>query len=165
MNQLANDLARLLVRELEGFRREIELFPDEVSIWRTLPGITNSGGNLAFHVAGNLQHFVGAVLGRTGYVRDRDAEFNRRSGSRAECIAQIDAAIKAVRDVLPEMPAARFDEPYPEAVMGTQVRTGFFLCHLASHAAFHLGQVGYLRRALTGDVRTSGAVPVRVLAE
>ncbi len=165
MNQLAQDLSRLLVRELEGFRREVELFPDDESVWKTTAGVTNSAGNLALHVAGNLQHFVGAVLGRTGYVRDRDAEFNRRSGSRAELVAGLDAAMRAVRDTLPSLPAARLDEPYPEPVMGTTVRTGFFLCHLATHLAFHLGQAGYLRRALTGDARTSGAVPVRVLAE
>ncbi len=165
MNPLAHDLAQLLVRELEGFRREIELFPDDASLWRTLPGVANSAGNLACHVAGNLQHYVGAVLGGTGYVRDRDTEFNRRSGSKADCAAQIDAAIKAVRDTLSALSADRLDQPYPEAVMGTTVRTGFFLCHLATHAAFHLGQAGYLRRALTGDARTSGAVPIRVLTE
>jgi uncharacterized damage-inducible protein DinB len=98
-------------------------------------------------------------------VRNRDAEFSRRSGSRADVLAEIDAAIKAVRGVLPDLPLARLDAPYPEAVNGTSVRTGLFLCHLATHAAFHLGQLGYLRRAVTGDERTSGAVPIRVLTE
>ncbi len=165
MSPLANDLARLLVRELEGFRREIELFPDDASMWKTLPGITNPAGNLALHVAGNLQHYVGAVLGRTGYVRQRDAEFNCRDVSRAEVIAELEEAIRAVREVLTRLPADRLDQPYPEAVMGTTVRTGLFLTHVATHAAFHLGQAGYLRRALTGDARTSGAVPVRVLSD
>ena len=165
MNSLAHDLSVLLVRELEGFRREIELFADDVSVWRTLPGVTNSAGNLALHLAGNLQHYVGAVLGGTGYVRNRDAEFSRRSGSRTEILAEIEAAIKAVRGVLPQLPDSKLDEPYPEPVAGTTVRTGLFLCHLATHAAFHLGQIGYLRRVVTGDARTSGAVPVRVLTE
>jgi uncharacterized damage-inducible protein DinB len=165
MSELARDLSRLLVRELEGLRREIELFPDDASLWKTLPGVTNSAGNLAWHVAGNLQHYIGGVLGGTGYVRDRDAEFGRRSGSRADCLAEIDRAIKAVRDALPALTADRLDQPYPEAIQGSTVRTGFFLCHLATHTAFHLGQAGYLRRVLTGDARTSGAVPVRVLAE
>ena len=165
MNDLARDLSLLLARELEGIRREIELFSDDVSLWRTLPGVTNSAGNLALHVAGNLQHYVGGVLGGTGYVRNRDAEFGRRSGSRAEVVAELDAAIKAVRSVLPGLPADRIDAPYPETVNGAPIRTGLFLCHLATHAAFHLGQLGYLRRALTGDTRTSGAVPVRVLTE
>jgi hypothetical protein len=165
MNELARDLSLLLARELEGVRREIDLFSDDASVWRTLPGVTNSAGNLALHVAGNLQHYVGAVLGGTGYVRNRDAEFGRRSGSKAEILAQIDAAIKAVRGVLPGLPPERLDAPYPETINGTSVRTGLFLCHLATHAAFHLGQLGYLRRVVTGDERTSGAVPIRVLTE
>ena len=165
MSELARDLSLLFVRELEGVRREIELFSDDASLWRTLPGVTNSAGNLALHVAGNLQHYVGAVLGGTGYVRNRDAEFGRRSGSRAEVVAELDAAIKAVRGVLPDLPADRIDAPYPETVNGAPIRTGLFLCHLATHAAFHLGQLGYLRRTVTGDTRTSGPIPVRVLTE
>src|SRR5262245_57822402 len=165
MNELARDLSLLLVREIEGVRREIELYPDDTSLWRTLPGATNSAGNLALHVAGNLQHYVGAVLGGTGYQRNRDAEFSRRSGTRAEILVELDAALKAVRGVLPMLSADRLDAPYPETVNGSAVRTGLFLCHLATHAAFHLGQLGYLRRAVTGDTRTSGAVPIRVLTE
>jgi hypothetical protein len=165
MHELARDLSVLLVRELEGVRREIELFPDDTSVWRTLPGVTNSAGNLALHLAGNLQHYVGAVLGGTGYARNREAEFGRRSGSRAEIVAELEAALKVVRGVLPGLPDERLAAMYPETINGSPIRTSLFLCHLATHAAFHLGQLGYLRRAVTGDSRTSGAVPVRVLTE
>src|SRR6186713_2326213 len=71
-------IAALLQRELAGFEREIGLFPDDETLWRTMPGVPNSAGNLALHVAGNLQHFVGAVLGGSAYVRDRNGEFSRR---------------------------------------------------------------------------------------
>lgn len=73
--------------------------------------------------------------------------------------------MKAVRAVLPGLSADRIDAPYPEPVNGSSVRTGLFLCHLATHAAFHLGQLGYLRRTVMGDDRTTGAVPIRVLIE
>jgi len=96
----ANDIATMLLRELEGFQREVALFPDDESVWNTLPGLTNSAGNLAVHVAGNLQHYVGAILGRTGYRRNRDAEFARRSGTRAEIISELRLASNVVRDVL-----------------------------------------------------------------
>ncbi len=71
MNILTTDVRSLLVRELEGFKREIALFPDDASVWKTVPGVTNSAGNLAMHVAGGLQHFIGGVLGGSGYVRNR----------------------------------------------------------------------------------------------
>jgi hypothetical protein len=54
--------------------------------------------------------------------------------------------------------------PYPELVSGRQFITGDFLLHLSTHLAFHLGQIGYLRRGLTGDPTSSGAVSNAVLA-
>src|SRR5438105_719844 len=68
MTDLLKTIDALLVRELEGFKREILMFDDDESLWRALPGITNPAGNLAMHVAGGLQHFVGRVLGGSGYV-------------------------------------------------------------------------------------------------
>jgi hypothetical protein len=52
MNSITSDLKVLLLRELAAFQREIELFPDDEAVWRTVPGITNSAGNLAAHVCG-----------------------------------------------------------------------------------------------------------------
>src|SRR5262245_65940500 len=103
MKALNDDLMRLMARELEGFKREIALFPDDETAWRTVPGITNSAANLAMHVAGGLQHFVGTLLGMTGYVRNRALEFNRRSVSRAEVLAESDRAMMSCRGVLPRL--------------------------------------------------------------
>jgi hypothetical protein len=163
MSDMTGDLTKLLVRELEGFKRELALFPDDESVWRTVPGVTNSAANLALHVAGGLQYLVGAVLGGSGYVRDRDAEFNRRSGTRAEVSVELDRALAVVREVMPRLPARVIDGDYPEPVFGVTFRTGIFLLHLCAHAAFHLGQAGYLRRMATGDARSSGAVPLAAL--
>ncbi len=153
------------MRELEGFEREVSLFPDDESVWKTLPGVANSAGNLAMHVAGNLQHYVGAVIGGTGYLRNRDAEFARRSGSRAEVLAELRKAATVVRDVLPSMDEEKLAGEFPEAVMGMKFRTSPFLIHLCAHAGFHLGQAGYLRRALTGNAVSSGPLPLRPLAQ
>ena len=161
---LGTDMATLLVRELEGLCREIELFPDDASLWCTIPGISNSAGNLALHVAGNLQHYVGRVLGDAAYVRNRELEFGRNSGSKNDVILEIQAAIGAVRDVLPRLAEGRFDTEYPEAVNGMRFQTDRFLLHLCTHAAFHLGQAGYLRRALTGQSQSSGPIPLKPVA-
>lgn len=162
--QIAADVTTLLVRELEGFRRELDLFPDDESVWKTVPGVTNSAGNLALHVAGGLQYLVGTVLGGGSYVRDREAEFGRRSGSRTELRAEIDRAIAVVREVLPALGEPALAAPFPEAVLGVTFRTSTFLLHLCAHAGFHLGQAGYLRRVLTGDARSSGPLPLAPLA-
>ena len=160
MNPFAADIALALERELEGFKRELALFADDEAVWTTLPGVTNSVGNLALHVAGNLQHFIGAVLGGTRYVRNRDLELGQRSGPRENIYAELDAAIAVVRRVLPAISDDRLEADLPELVMGTKFRTRTFLVHLCAHSGFHLGQAGYLRRILTGDTTSSGPIPL-----
>jgi len=158
------DIELMLLRELEGFEREVSLYADDEILWRTVPGVTNSAGNLAMHVTGNLQHYIGAVLGSTGYVRNRDAEFARRSGTRAEVLAELRNAARVVRDVLPKLTDERLSGEFPELIMGMRFRTGAFLVHLCAHAGFHLGQAGYLRRALTGNAASSRPLPLSPLA-
>ena len=36
----------------------------------------NSVGHLVLHLTGNLNHYVGAKIAATGYIRDRPREFN-----------------------------------------------------------------------------------------
>lgn len=155
---ITSDASVLLVRELRALQREILLFPDDTLLWQTLPGITNSAGNLALHLAGNLRHFVGFAVAHVPYVRDRDREFGRRTGTREEVVAELDAAIVAVGKAAED---GTLDEEFPERPGGHRIKSSLFLMHLCSHTAYHLGQVGYLRRALTGDARVSGALPLQ----
>lgn len=161
---MTNDISRLLVRELGAFAREVELFPDDESLFRTLPGVTNSAGNLALHACGNLKHFVGAVLGGTGYVRNRDAEFATRSGRREDVARELHETARIVSESLARLPGEALARPYPQPVGKLELPCGLFLMHLAVHLSFHLGQAGYLRRVVTGDGRTSGTVSIAELA-
>jgi hypothetical protein len=163
MTPFAVDLLVLLRRDLHGFIREVEAFPDDATLWRTVPGIRNSAGNLALHVAGNLRLLLGAVLGGTGYQRDREQELSQRAGSRAEVVAALEGAALELELGLKALTAESLAAPFPMAVGGLQPATGRFLVHLASHLAFHLGQAGYLRRALTGDATTTGAMAIKEL--
>jgi hypothetical protein len=162
---LTQDLTLILVRELEGFQRELQRFPDDASLWQTLPGVSNAAGNLALHVAGNLRHFIGATLGRSGYVRDREREFGQRSGTRADVIAELAAAITTVRGVLPTLSPEQLAAPFVHAGVPDGLPTHRFLTHLAVHAGFHLGQAGYLRRCLTGDTQSAGPLDMARLVE
>ena len=163
---IQDSIAALLARELEGFQREIGLFPDDETLWRTLPGVPNSAGNLALHIAGNLQHFVGAVLGGSAYVRNRDQEFSRRAGSRDELVGELQKAAVAVRTVVPNLTDAVLEHDFPEAVIpNRRIQTLRFLLHLCAHASFHLGQAGYLRRGLTGQNQSAAPVALSVLTE
>jgi uncharacterized damage-inducible protein DinB len=163
MTPLATDLLILFRRDLRCFIREVEAFPDDATLWRTAPGISNSAGNLALHVAGNLRHFVGAVLGGTGYQRQRDQEFAQREGSRTEVAALLEAAAIEVEAGLEAIRAEALALPYPQVLMGLQPPTGRFLLHLSTHLAFHLGQAGYLRRVLTGQAGATGGMGIAEL--
>jgi len=153
----------LLRRELAAVRRSIEAYPDEKSVWAERPGLPNTGGNLALHLAGNLQHFFGAVLGKTGYVRDRDSEFSRRGVPRAELVKQLDAAALAIDAGMKAVTSERLAQPYPEHVGGRTIPTQDFVVHLLSHLAYHLGQIDYHRRVVTGDSTSIGAIAVKEL--
>lgn len=160
---LRSTIQHILTRELLALRRGIEAYPDDASVWRPMPGIANVGGTLALHIAGNLQHFIGAVLGGTGYVRDRDAEFARRDVSRDEILREIDAAIAAIERGLQSIGDDALPGVYPEKVAGREVVTADYLVHLSSHLSYHLGQLDYHRRIVTGDGRTVNAVAAKDL--
>ncbi len=157
-------IERILVRDLEAMKREIAAFPTDPMIWATPPGITNSAGTLALHLAGNLRHFVGGVLGGSGYVRNRAHEFAARDLPREVLLGELEAARVAVTTALgsgrPIDVAADFGEP----VGGFRVTTGDFLIHLATHLGFHLGQVGYLRRIVSETATSVGGVGIPELA-
>jgi hypothetical protein len=161
---MSQDVRRLMLRELAAFEREVSLFPDDASLFRTVPGVANSAGNLALHVCGSLKHFVGAVLGETGYVRNRDAEFAAKSGTRADVAAQLRETAEVVSATLKRLPADVLERPYPKPP-GDKVSCGLWLTHLAVHLAMHLGQAGYLRRMVTGDTRSSNPVAIAELPE
>lgn len=162
MPRLLTNLETLVVRDLEAFAREVEMCPAD-RLWATLPGVTNSVGNLALHVAGNLQHYVGAVLGGTGFVRQRDDEFGRRSGAPAEVAALLRETAAVVRAVLPTLDDAALVADYPVALGWQVIKTDIFLQHLSAHLAMHLGQAGYLRRILTGDNVSAGPMGLQEL--
>jgi uncharacterized damage-inducible protein DinB len=151
-------LSGILVRDLRSLRTEIEAYTDDRDLWRVVPGITNSAGTLALHLTGGLQYLIGGVLGGTGYVRDRDAEFARRDVSRKELLQLIDTTAGVVERTLAKLTERDATRLYPESVAGVDVSTGDFLLHLAVHLTYHVGQIDYHRRILTGEAR-----PVRTM--
>jgi DinB family protein len=155
---LAADVAAILDRDLRTLRRELEAYPDERLLWQEIPGVANCAGTLALHLAGNLQHYLGAHFGQTGYVRDRDAEFARRGVPRAELLAEVERARAAITAALPRLDDAALQSDFPERIAEARVRTGDYLVHLCTHLAFHLGQLDVHRRVVTARRDAVGAV-------
>ena len=161
---LSQSVRSIVIRELRALQRELESYEDAEQIWQIPPGISNSAGTLALHLVGNLQAFIGAALGDTGYVRHRAAEFSRRNVPLAELQQEIAGTIQAVDSTLQAFSDQRFNELYPIALGPVKVETGDFLVHLVAHLAFHLGQVDYHRRLVTGDNRSIGPLALPELA-
>ena len=145
---LVETLQSLYNRDLSKLKEEIGLYADEADLWKTGGAITNSAGNLTLHLMGNLRHFFGAVLGETGYIRDRDKEFLDAGVSRDELLAGIDQAAVDVKSTLDKLTDEDLAKNYPIEVFGHPMTTEFFLVHLATHLNYHLGQINYHRRLL-----------------
>lgn len=154
MNEEIRAFARVFARDLETLEREVSLYPDDASLWRPVSGQPTLGGNLALHLAGNLRHFLGSVMGGSGYKRDREGEFNRRDLSKEAVLTEVRAAKADVAMTLSKLDPSRMDQPFPEAIRGHELPARLVLLHLSTHLSFHLGQLDYHRRAATGD-RTS----------
>lgn len=140
--------ARIVRRELGRLADEIRAYPAEESLWRIAGETKNSGGTLALHLVGNLQHYVAGTLGGSGYVRDRDAEFNDRDVPREQILARIEACRRAVPSVLEDLSEEVLASSYPGTLpehMG-EATTREFLLHLVWHLGWHLGQISYHRR-------------------
>ena len=161
---VTHSLATILLRDLEAVHREVEGYPDEALLWQAVPGMSNTGGVLVRHLCGNLQHFIGTVLGGTSYRRDRDAEFLAPPSPRGTLIDQLTATRTAVAATLARLPADQLEADYPAPVAGQTLGTLDFLLHLSAHCAFHLGQIDYHRRAVTRSVASVGPMAIPALA-
>jgi len=149
---LQSILSDLYQRDLNKLKQEIEQYSDESDLWKKRGSIPNSGGNLCQHLCGNLRHFMGAVLGETGYVRDRDAQFATHGVTRTDLLNEIDATIADVTNTLAKVTDETLASDYPIDVFGKgPFKTDWFLVHLATHFNYHLGQLDYHRRLVAAE--------------
>jgi len=146
---LATEMAALFRRDLTRLVQEIGAFPDGSILWQGAPGISNSAGNLALHLEGNLREYIGRQLGGVAYQRQRDAEF-AGTGLPAKVLAErIEGVRELVVGVISGLSIAQLEAVYPEDVLGVPLSVQQFLISLHGHLNYHLGQIDYLRRFLT----------------
>ncbi|MEP5945145.1 MAG: DUF1572 family protein, partial [Balneola sp.] len=130
-------LTQLFARDFETLESEIFAYSTEENLWIKEPGINNSAGNLGLHLAGNLAHFLGAILNNSGYIRDREFEFNGKV-DRDELINRIRDSRKTVRETMDNLTPEDFSKTYPLQPFGFEMSTEYFLIHLYSHFSYHL---------------------------
>lgn len=108
----------------------------------------NSGGNLCLHLLGNLSTYIGAELGKTGYIRQRDLEFSLKDIPKTELLEKLETLIEIVNSTLEKLSDEDLRKDYPTEALGYKMTTEYFLIHLLSHLNYHLGQINYHRRLL-----------------
>jgi uncharacterized damage-inducible protein DinB len=145
---LIETLKILFKRDLSKLKTEIELYRNESAIWQVDKSIANSAGNLCLHLIGNLNTYIGAELGKTNYIRNRDLEFSLKNVPRTDLLAKIAQIIEIVESSLDKLSEEDLKKEYSIQVFEKKTSTEYFLVHLATHLAYHLGQINYHRRLL-----------------
>ena len=144
-------LKMIFERDLNKLKNEIELYKYEKNLWKVEKQIGNSAGNLCLHLIGNLNAYIGAEIGKTNYVRNRPIEFTLKDISKAELIDNIEKTKSVIAAALDNLTDEQLEDEYPILVFESKTSTGYFLIHLATHLAYHLGQINYHRRLLDVD--------------
>lgn len=144
----ATTLIKLFTRDLNRLKDEILSYSNEENLWIIDKKIMNSAGNLCLHLIGNLNTYIGSELGQTGYIRNRELEFSLKNIARNELIEKIEATIEMIESILKTVSAETFETEYPLLVFDEKTSTEYFLTHLSTHLAYHLGQINYHRRLL-----------------
>ncbi len=124
---------------------EIEAYPDEQNLWVVKGDIKNSAGTLAYHLCGNLNEYIGNVMGKTGYARNRPLEFSIRDVPRTELKNWINETVEMIAQVVPNLD---LDIPFPKETWGIEINQGAALLRLLWHLGWHLGQINYHRRLI-----------------
>jgi uncharacterized damage-inducible protein DinB len=141
-------LQSLFARDLNRLKKEIELYQDESNIWKVEKNIANSAGNLCLHLIGNLNTYIGKEIGKTDYVRNREQEFLLKNVPRIELLDKINETIQVVNQSLGKLSENMLQDEYPILVFEEKTSTQYLLIHLATHLAYHLGQINYHRRLI-----------------
>jgi uncharacterized damage-inducible protein DinB len=153
MAELSSTVASALASYYEEIQAKVHEWTAALSsdqIWRKPYSYGNSVGHIILHLTGNLNYYIGARIADTGYVRDRDREFNDTvKKPKDEIVADFDRAIAMVVATIRNQSGEDWTLPYSaEREPHSKDRfTAFFRC--AAHAYHHVGQIIYLTKELT----------------
>lgn len=137
------------MKYLENLEKEISLYQNENDLWKLTGDLKNKPANLAMHLCGNLKHNIGAVIGKNGFIRDRDFEFSQTGTGKKEILAEITSTAEIVKQVLESLTPEQMSEKFPETSHGEDQTVYDALIRLALHLGYHTGQINYHRRILT----------------
>jgi len=148
MTTVAAALLESIDQQLPGIERCVGKLGDTL-LWRRVLPAMNSVGNLCLHLCGNLNHYVGACIGSSGYERDRPGEFNATDGHGAEGLL---LRLRDARDTVAAVVEGLNDEDLPRCVDSDHPENATvltLLVQVSTHFAYHTGQILTLTKVLT----------------
>ena len=148
---LIDSIIKILERDLDKLIKEVNAYKSEEELWQKSNNIPNSAGNLCLHLVGNLNHYIGATIGESGYVRKRDEEFSTKDASRNELILRIEETKKTIKNTLIKLSDDDLEKDYPLLEGAEPSKITDELLRIITHFNYHLGQINYHRRLLQND--------------
>jgi uncharacterized damage-inducible protein DinB len=144
----SKEFAILYNREIGKLRNEVAGYNSDDDMWIVLPGTTNTGGNLVQHLIGNLRTYIGLTLGCVPYVRDRDAEFSKKSFTKETLLSELEVLQHFVETAISNLTDEDLQAEYPHEVfaMLPKQSVSIILAHVLNHLGYHMGQINYHRR-------------------
>ena len=112
--------------------------------WRKPYPYGNSFGHLVLHLSGNLNYYIGAQIGGTGYIRDRQREFNDPNPpSKEEALKNFDEAVRMVIKTIGAQSPEGWSADYSGVGADAKNRLDMIV-QCAAHMQHHIGQMIYL---------------------
>ena len=153
MDELTATIANGFVSHVERFAQRVHELAEPLSgeqFWKRPYPYGNSFGHLVLHLTGNLNHYIGAHIGQTGYVRNRELEFTEpRLLPKAEVLGKFDEAVAVVVATIKAQTTADWSKAYSVEGMSYTNNRFEIMFNCVAHLHHHIGQLIYLAKELT----------------
>ena len=146
-------LIDLYRREIEKLKNEILSYEADEQLWKKFEG-TAAAGILCLYVTGNLQHYIGNLIGDSGYIRNNEAEMKARNLSRERLLEEVDNTMEVVINTLEEVSKTDLLKIFPTNEFEEPVTTEYYLIHLLKNVSFYLGQICFHHQLVSSKVES-----------
>lgn len=143
-----SDFTTILSQGIDKIISELNQYENETDIWKIDGDIKNSAGNLALHLTGSINYFIGAVMSDNGFVRNRDAEFSDKNISREQMISELIKSKTMMEEFISKQDTDFYTAIFPLQTFGENRSNHYALMIMAVHLNYHLGQINYHRRLI-----------------
>lgn len=140
-------IKEILFTDLNSLNSEIKQYGDETTLWKVIPGTTNSAGVLFVHLTRSLRHFIGSSFADSGYLRQRDEEFAAKDIPLDIMLKESEVLKSELEKAFNNIENNKLDSDFPVTWReGLYYPTHFMLMRMIAHVNYHMGQINYHRR-------------------